>query len=277
MALHYLIVACETEELEEASMELWEHGATGIEERDAHTLSAARGSELVAHFDDEATAQATYHALGAHRKMRYHLHTDETWKDGWKRYFRPMRVSPRIEVRPPWADTQGAAIQAPVVIDPGPAFGTGTHATTQLVLRAIDRYMPPQASVLDVGCGSGVLSIAALLLGARSALGVEIDEMALQAARENAERNGVAERFSASSKPLDTIGASYDLVCANIQATVLADMWPHLVRCVAQDGYLILSGLLVGQEKDFLQHEGWRLREQEQQDDWVALTLTGDA
>ena len=155
------------------------------------------------------------------------LHDDSEWKDNWKEFFKPTLVSERILVCPTWeqyelsSEEKEAGVKI-LKIDPGMAFGTGTHETTSLCLKAMEKYMKPGDSVLDVGCGSGILSIAADLLGAGDVLGIEIDPVAVEVSRENLELNGCGPHVRAIEGDL-TKGVDYkaDVVVANLMADLV--------------------------------------------------------
>ena len=171
------------------------------------------------------------------------------WRDAWKKYFRVSRLSRQIVVVPSWERFAAGPDDVVIDLDPGMAFGTGTHASTQLVLEEIqalaDQAVRP-ARVLDVGCGSGILSIAAVKLWpAATCEAIDNDPIAVAATCENAARNRVADRISASTQPL--AGEPVPLVLANIQAHVLRELAGPLIASVAPGGTLILSGLLTPQ------------------------------
>lgn len=163
--------------------------------------------------------------------------------DGWRAHARVVRAG-RVVVRPPWVPLGPVAPGEVVVeVDPGPTFGHGAHPTTRLCLEALDRLVDPGAEVLDVGCGSGVLAVAAVLLGAAGAVGVDIDPAAVAVTRANAERNGVADRVAARPAA-DPPDGPFAVVVANIGAAVLRELAPVLVARVAPGGALVVSGLL---------------------------------
>ncbi len=196
--------------------------------------------------------------------------TDTDWQVGWRAFFKPCRLSPRVGVRPPWADP-GEPIE--VIIEPGMAFGTGTHATTRAVMRCLDGLLGDRAEtqILDVGCGSAVLSIAAALLGHR-AIGVEIDPVALENARENRARNGVEDRVELIVGSADAVEGQYPIVVANILAHVLIDIAPAITARVGGD--LILSGLLEAQEPEVLAaYPGLELVARDDEGPWRVLHL----
>ncbi|MBR4023827.1 MAG: 50S ribosomal protein L11 methyltransferase, partial [Firmicutes bacterium] len=178
------------------------------------------------------------------------LHDDSEWKDNWKEYFKPQQVSERIIVCPTWeeyelSEEDKAAGKKILRIDPGMAFGTGTHETTSLCLKAMEKYMAPGASVLDVGCGSGILSIAADLLGAGDVLGIEIDPVAVEVSRENLELNGCGENVRVIEGDL-TKGVDYkaDVVVANLMADLVEMLSPDVRRHMKPGARYISSGII---------------------------------
>lgn len=218
----------------------------------------------------------------------------QNWMEAWKQHYRPIPVGKRLVIVPAWLDVPSVERVA-VRIDPGMAFGTGTHPTTQLCLELMEEVLqetgtgapgaPASFPVLDIGCGSGILSIAALKLGATIALGVDIDEMAIRAARQNARLNAISdERLLLGVGSVREIRAGNfpisraPLVLANILAPVIIRLFADgLARLVAAGGSLILSGILVEQGEAVLtaaRAEGLTLQAQRQQEDWVALRLT---
>jgi ribosomal protein L11 methyltransferase len=174
---------------------------------------------------------------------------DEDWGEGWKKDFRPLDVG-RVRVRPSWIDAPPPPGMVEVVLDPGMAFGTGTHPTTALCLAALSDLLGarPGASVLDVGTGSGLLAIAARKLGAGRVAGNDDDPVAVRVARENAERNGAALELTGA--PVEAIPGTFDVVVANILANVLVALAPALAAKVAPGGVLLLSGILHPQEDE---------------------------
>jgi ribosomal protein L11 methyltransferase len=210
------------------------------------------------------------------------------WAETWKEHYRPIPIGRRLMIVPAWLEVE-TQDRIPIRIDPGMAFGTGTHPTTQLCLELIEEILQPDyvreqdRDVIDVGCGTAILSIAALKLGARRALGVDIDPDAIQAARENAQTNGVAERLELGQGSLAEIRAGQfslrqsPLVLANILAPVLRRLLDEgLEAILSPGGYLVLSGILEEQAEEVLaaaQRHPLSLAEQRQSGDWVALCL----
>lgn len=170
---------------------------------------------------------------------------EEDWLNNWKQYFHPIPVGERLLIRPTWRTEFDPGERVVLNLDPGLAFGTGTHETTRLCLIALERYIKEGATVLDVGCGSGILAVAALLLGAKSAAGVDIDELAVKTARENAELNGVSSRFEALCGNLtDRVSGTYDIVFANIVADAILLLSEDISSFMKKDSVYIMSGII---------------------------------
>jgi ribosomal protein L11 methyltransferase len=170
--------------------------------------------------------------------------------DGWRPYARVERAGDHIVVRPPWVEPAAGPGDIELVIDPGRAFGSGSHATTRLALAALERLVEEQSTVLDVGCGSGVLAVAAARLGARSVLAIDIDPAAITATRDNAAVNAVSDRVVVDERPLDAVERRASIVVANISAAVLRDLAGALGDHVVPGGRLVLTGVLDGQLDD---------------------------
>ena len=146
----------------------------------------------------------------------------EDWINNWKKYFKPIPVGKRLLIRPLWEEIEDPGTRKVLNLEPGIAFGTGTHETTRLCLELIEKYLTPGIRFLDMGCGSGILSVAALLLGAENAVGVDIDPLAVKTAVENAKNNGVEDRFTGICGNLtEKVTGKYQLVAANIVADVV--------------------------------------------------------
>lgn len=190
--------------------------------------------------------------------------------------FQPMRIGRRLLVAPPWLALAPEPGRIALRIDPGAAFGTGGHPSTQLCLLALGRHLKPGASVTDLGCGSGILAIAAAKLGAKSALALDIAPEALRAARDNVAANGVAEIVRVEEGSLaEALAAPTDWVLVNILAGVIARLFEEgLDRAVAPGGWLVLSGFVRAQTpriRACLQWRGMELAAEEQMDEWVCM------
>ncbi len=212
--------------------------------------------------------------------LRERLVNEEEWQNSWKEFFQPLRVGGRIVICPTWREFEGRQGDVIIQLDPGMAFGTGHHPTTRMCLEIIERTISPGDRALDIGCGSGILSISAVKLGAGSAVGFEIDPVAVRAARANVESNGAAELVEVVHGTLPSPLAeaqSFDLVVANISARVVVDLAPHLAACAASGGTLIASGILedhVDRVAAALESAGATVRERLSDGDWVALAAS---
>lgn len=203
--------------------------------------------------------------------------TDHSYLTAYLAYFKPTQISPRIIVHPPWERPEAPGMTL-VEIDPGMAFGTGTHETTRLCLRGIDELLlaHPVRTVLDVGTGSGILAIAAARLGAAELVAIDNDPIAVTATRENVARNELAVPIVASTKPLDQFTETFDLVVANILATVIKRLKTELYRTTAEGGFLLLSGILETErrsvEETFVALGATHIRS-ETMGDWCSVLL----
>jgi len=212
---------------------------------------------------------------------------DQNWMEAWKQHYKPILIGQRLVILPAWMDSQEPNRVA-IRIDPGMAFGTGTHPTTQLCLELMEAIVgvggPPPLRVIDVGCGSGILSIAAIKLGAKSALGVDIDPGSIKNARENADTNQVGDELILGIGSVQEIldgkfaFSKAPLVVANILAPVIIRLFDAgLVDLIEENGEIILSGILQEQVQGVIeagQAKGLKLNERKQMADWVALAMS---
>jgi ribosomal protein L11 methyltransferase len=279
-----LSVAVAADDADEAAALLFELGADGVEERDATTLATSGvpgKTTLVASFATRALAEEAAARVDASWSPRFSELVGDAWRDEWKKYFVPFRLTERVTIRPPWESYAATGADERVLeLEPGRAFGTGLHPTTALVARALEERSATifasggRASILDVGTGSGILALVGLVLGAASARATDIDPDAVALARENAQRNGLADRLAADASPVEEIAGTFDVVVANIEASVLIAMAEPLARRVAKGGTLILSGIL--QERAVEVRSAFahlELLASPSQGEWAALVL----
>ena len=276
----FVSIRVRPEQRELAQLRLWELGASGLEERDATTLvrEPAPGQIVViAAFSDEAGAQQALKEIRPEYEAEIIYVESEDWATEWRRGFGAQRIGRRLLLHPSWEEVQGEPDDVILTIDPENAFGSGDHETTRLVLNMLDRRLAGGERVLDVGCGSGVLSIAALRLGAASAVAIDIDEDAVIVARRNAEINGVASQLEASARSLNEIDGVYDIVLANIETRVLIHMPGELQARIVSGGLLILSGILRGERDELLAaYAPMRLEECLEEGEWCACLLRSE-
>lgn len=209
---------------------------------------------------------------------------EEDWENSWKEYYQPIPVGRRILIVPKWLHPENPEGRVPVLLDPGMIFGTGAHASTQMCLMALEQRIHGGEAVIDLGSGSGILSIAALLLGADKAVGVDIDPKAEDIARENAALNHLtAPRFTAVTG--NVIGdeammrslsqEKYDVVLANIVADVIIPLAPVVPHFLKETGVFICSGVLntrLSEVEAAISTAGLQIVDQQEQNDWCCLT-----
>ena len=270
---------------ESVSNFLMEQGGTGIEE----IAESPRRTRLKTYFPETGREGQVLRILHRYLKSLERLYPgrfsfqvetsttpEKDWGERWKQFFKPVQVTPRIVVKPPWSRVRLGKGQIPVEINPGVAFGTGTHATTKLCIQALENALRKRGlSVLDVGTGSGILSIVAAKLGAREVWGVDPDGASVENAKENVARNGVSTCVRIRRGTIGSIGNTFDIVVANIDLRVLRKMrWP-LVRHLASGGFLVLSGLLDREkervEKHYLETGLLVKAGAAQMEEWVCL------
>lgn len=280
------------ESSDDLSALLFDLGAMGVEERDEQTLSksAAQGKvTLVGSFSSREEADEAIAALNEHdRNMSARIEeiVGDGWRDAWKEHFEPFALTPLITIVPPWVSYEPKRSEEQVLeLEPGRAFGTGLHATTALVSELLHdhRHSLANRSVLDVGTGSGILALIALLYGARDALCIDNDPEVIDVVRENAERNKLGDKIVTREAVVETITSPYPVVLANIETKVLRVIADDLVRVLAPHGLLILSGVLAAEHEEIvtrytslsrsLRHLESRRRGDGTGDDWVAIAF----
>ena len=202
---------------------------------------------------------------------------EEDWAESWKQYYHPVRIG-RIVIVPAWEQFEPQKDDVVVTMDPGMAFGTGTHETTRLVIGMIDKYMHSGDRVLDLGCGSGILSIAASKMGARECYAYDIDPVAVKVTRENIKDNGVGNVFCDTSDLLANVDKSerYDLIVANIVADIILRMADDVGDCLAPNGKLVVSGIIderADEVVDAFLARGWHVVEIAHENGWCAAVL----
>lgn len=207
---------------------------------------------------------------------------EEDWATAWKEHNQVHRVGRRVVVKPPWRDHTPSSNEIVVELDPGMAFGTGLHPSTQLCMVALEDMIRPGDTVFDVGTGSGVLAIAAAKLGATRVDAVDIEPVAVRWSRENVERNGLSHVVHVEEGSVDPGGPftdQYDLVLANIIARILIELASSLAGAVAPGGILVLSGIIESREPAVRREfdgTGLRFERRDQSEDWISLVYRRD-
>jgi ribosomal protein L11 methyltransferase len=242
-----------------------------------HTVKAylLDDGEVVAKVNDvrDALGHLQAFGLGPIGELAAREIKEEDWLEAWKAQFVPLRIGSFL-VRPTWSEARPVDGATLLVLDPGMAFGTGLHPTTQQCLEALSTIRLERRSVLDVGTGSGILAIAAAKRGASPVVGVDTDPLAVEAARENADRNGVAIPVGKGSAA--DVPGRFDVVVANLVSPVLQQIVTDLVARMAPKGLLITAGISAPSEpqtRDVFLRAGLKLRDRTQRDDWIALAL----
>lgn len=206
---------------------------------------------------------------------------EEDWATAWKSYYKPVRIGRRLVVKPAWEDYPAGPDDIVIELDPGMAFGTGTHPTTAMALTLLEKHLKPGWTVFDIGTGSGILAIAAALLGAGEVVAVDADPVAVEAAWENCERNRVTDRVAVLGGNLfEELPGKADLVLANITPSVLMELIPELPNHLHQDGIFIGSGVIepsFDEVKEGLAASGFKLTEILGQEEWVAFVAQREA
>ncbi|WP_144549872.1 50S ribosomal protein L11 methyltransferase [Peribacillus simplex] len=201
---------------------------------------------------------------------------EEEWATAWKKYYNPVKISERFTIVPTWEDyTPVSSDELIIELDPGMAFGTGTHPTTVMCIQALERTVQPGDLVVDVGTGSGVLSIAAALLDAKRIQSLDLDEVAVQSAKQNVELNNVQDKVSVSQgNLLDGVNEQADIVVANILAEVIMRFTDDVAKVVKPGGYFIASGIIQTKKQDVKEAiiaSGFTVDETILMEDWVAI------
>jgi ribosomal protein L11 methyltransferase len=204
---------------------------------------------------------------------------EEDWANAWKEHFRTHKIGDRVVIRPPWLEYEAQDDEVVVELDPGMAFGTGLHPSTQLTMLGVEETVQPGDTVLDVGTGSGILAIAALKLGAKHVDAVDVETVAVRATEENAARNGVADSIDVrlgSVGPGEPFQRQYDVVFANIIARILIELAEPLVDGTKPGAAMVLAGIIKDREADVadaFEALGAAVVNRRQHDDWVSLVL----
>ena len=243
-----------------------------------------------AHSEDDASIRRDVqrflrgiHGLYPHThdsRLGWRILKDRNWNSSWRRFFTPQKVSKAFWVTPPWATVPKPLDRHVITIEPGMAFGTGTHATTrgcmEFIEKAVDSLSGAEFNALDVGTGSGILAIALAKLGASAVWAVDNDPVAVKVARKNVRRNGVQKRIRVQATTLNAISYSFSIVVANLTAETILDLAPALETKVAPHGFLILSGILTPNANAIIHRfksPGFKVAGRKHEKEWTTLLL----
>ena len=210
--------------------------------------------------------------------IRTEIVDEKDWSDAWKAYFDVTKITDRITVKPAWKDYNAHEDEIVIHLDPGMAFGTGTHPTTAMCIKLIEAYLAPGSTFLDIGTGSGILMVAAAKLGARHLVGIDTDEVAIKVAQQNLVKNDIHPgSYLLKCASLDkTESAPWDFIAVNIIAQVIVDILPGISMRMTPDTTLVLSGIIKERQNEILAALGashLRAVHEEYTDDWVALAV----
>lgn len=278
MVVPYGIYVEDYSDLEQGAMEI-----AHIDMIDEELLAKNRDEAIIHIYisEEESAAEAMsflkerYEAVGIPCKYETAGISETDWADNWKKFFKCTEIGKKLVIRPTWEEYDNKAGRAVLSIDPGAAFGTGTHATTRLCLELLEDYVKPDSHVLDIGCGSGILSIAGVLLGAEKAVGVDIDKVAVRVSNENAAENWVegCTEFICGNLA-DKISGQFDLVCANIVADVIILLSSQVCDYLKPGGVFLCSGIIdlrIDEVRAVLDKAGFKILEEREQEKWYAF------
>lgn len=202
---------------------------------------------------------------------------EQDWETAWKKYYHPVKIGENIIVCPCWEDCKLEKNDVLVKLDPGMAFGTGTHETTRLCMQFLEQYVSCNTTILDIGTGSGILAITSLLLGAKSAVGVDIDELAVKIANQNANLNKVEDKINLVCGDLtQKVHGKFDVICANIVADVIIRLCTNITQFMHKDTILIISGIIEDRCDDVLNSlddAGLEIINKNQENDWISVVV----
>ena len=207
-------------------------------------------------------------------KVEHELMYEKDWAETWKQYYKPILVGERIVVKPIWEEYEPKNDELVVELDPGMAFGTGTHETTRMCIQALERYVKPETTVFDVGCGSGILAIAAAKLGAKLSVGVDLDPVAVESSKENVAHNKLDNIEILEGNLVEVIEGKADVVVANILAEIICILTDDVKRVLKQGGTFITSGIIhdrVEMVCEKLEATGFEVLEKNRDGEWNCI------
>jgi len=256
---------------------MMEWGCEGFEETDTALLCYMSMDQWapgrLASLKQELMTQLRHISLNA--DVQFREIQDRNWNEEWEKTIQPIEVGDRIVIKPSWAVYNAPHGKIVIQIDPKMSFGTGYHETTRLTIQLLEKYLKPGSRVLDVGTGTGILAIAAMKLGGSSAAGTDIDEWALENARENVEANGLSDTVEISGKsPGDFPTSEFDLLTANLTLNTNFELLEEFRKALRDNGTLLLSGLLNVDQKKMIQgleENRFRILEEIFENEWIAI------
>lgn len=246
----------------------------------------AQGNEMLSAIKSELKylkSNDTDNVLG---RLEYELRNvkEQDWANNWKKYFKPFKIGNRLLIKPSWEHCENTENRKILEIDPASSFGTGQHYTTKLCLELLEKYIQSNDKLLDLGCGSGILSIGGILLGAKKAVAVDIEENAVHTALENAHKNNITDNqyttycgnIISNNSLRNKIGNGFNIITANIVADILIGMSEFFQQFLVENGLLIMSGVISERQHeviDAVKSQGFELIETHEKDGWVAIAM----
>lgn len=251
----------------------------------AYVSNNSSGNEMLLAIRQAINTLKEYDTQGIFGRLKIEISNlnEEDWANNWKKYFHPLEVGKKIMIKPEWEDLSEPTDRIVFSINPGMTFGTGSHYTTQLCIEEMENYVDNSTQVLDLGCGSGILSVISLMLGAKNVLAVDIDPNCIDIAHQNAKRNNVdGDNFEVLAGDILTDEKlssyikekKYPVVMANIVADVIIGIIPLVYECICDDGVFITSGIIedrVDDVKVALEENGFIIEKTNQRKDWVCI------
>lgn len=251
----------------------WDYIDDGLFKRDMETAYVKAYTD-----DDEKAAEVKAEA----EKQGFHFSVskleEEDWENGWKKYFKPLPIGRNVVVAPAWEDYHPKQGEKVITLDSGMAFGTGSHETTKMCVEYIEKFLKTGDTVLDIGTGSGILAICAGLFGASEVEAIDIDELSVKIAAENASLNGMENLISVREGDLLTgVSGKFDFITANIVADVISGLLPDVKGFLKENGYLLISGIIserAAEIIDIIDKEDYKIVDMKTEKDWCAFVLT---
>ncbi|WP_333860095.1 50S ribosomal protein L11 methyltransferase [Clostridium sp.] len=202
---------------------------------------------------------------------------EEDWENGWKKYYKPYRAGEKIVIKPIWEEYENKAQDIVVEIDPGMAFGTGTHETTRMCIKALEKYVKPHSNVLDIGTGSGILAITASKLGAKKVTAVDLDPVAVESALKNISYNNIKNIEVFQGNLMEDVHGKTDIIVINIIADVILSLTEEVKKFLAPQGVFICSGIIIDRKEEVaenLRNNGFFIKEINKDGEWVCIVST---
>ena len=242
----------------------------------AYFHDSGNNNELLALVNEKLTFISQFLDIG-HGFEGFSEVDDQDWATAWKKFYKPLHISECIVIKPSWEEYTVEAGELIIELDPGMAFGTGTHETTRMCTQMLEKYVKLDDEIIDVGCGSGILSIAAIKLGAKHVDAVDVDEVAVRVTNENCTINGVQDRINAARGAMDSIKPQKaDIVVANIIADVIAGLAGTVPAYVRDGGLFIASGIIKERRNQIIEaytEKGFKLVDSSELGEWVAVVF----